>query len=189
MFRLGPSYGTAFPDQQFPTQAAAELARQAVPDLNATLPTPNPNVKAMADLAAQLKGAVLMGHSETGTLPLDAALTRPEGIKAVILVEPGGCQADTWSNEQIARFARVPILTLFGDHLDVPTGSPGFSWKDAYADCQKLTARVRAAGGKAEMLYLPERRIFGNSHVMMMDKNNLQIADPAVAVGSEKCGS
>jgi hypothetical protein len=36
---------------------------------------------------------------------------------------------------------------------------------------------VRAAGGKAEMLYLPEKRILGNSHVMMMDKNNLQIAD------------
>jgi len=177
MFRLGPSYGTAFPDQQFPTQAAAELARQAVPDLNATLPTPNPNVRAMADLAEQLKGAVLMGHSETGALPLDAALTRPEGIKAVILVEPGGCQADTWSNEQIARFARLPILALFGDHLDVPTGSPGFSWNDAYTDCQKFTTRVRAAGGKAEMLYLPEKRIFGNSHVMMMDKNNLQIAD------------
>jgi hypothetical protein len=71
----------------------------------------------------------------------------------------------------------LPILTLFADHLDVPTGSPGFLWKDAYTDCQKFTTRVRAAGGKAEMLYLPEKRIFGNSHVMMMDKNNLQVAD------------
>ena len=64
------------------------------------------------------------------------------------------------------KFWLLPILVLFADHLDVPTGSPGFSWKDAYTDSQKFITRVRAAGGKAEMLYLPDKRIFGNSHVI-----------------------
>ena len=88
-FRFGPSFGTPFPDEQFPVEAAGELSRQAVPDLNAVLPTPNPNIAAMADLAAQLDGAVLLGHSQTGLLPLDAMLADPTAAKGLVLVEPG----------------------------------------------------------------------------------------------------
>jgi pimeloyl-ACP methyl ester carboxylesterase len=102
IFRFGPKFGTAFPDQQFPFTAAGELSRQALPDFNATLPTPNPNFKAMANLAVQLGGAMLMGHSETGALPLDAALTDATGIKGLILVEPGGCRAKQFTDGQIA---------------------------------------------------------------------------------------
>ena len=37
--------------------------------------------------------------------------------------------------------------------------------------------RVTDAGGRAEMLAPPDRGIRGNSHMIMQDKNNLQIAD------------
>ena len=37
--------------------------------------------------------------------------------------------------------------------------------------------RIKNAGGQAEMLAPPERGIRGNSHMIMQDKNNLQIAD------------
>jgi hypothetical protein len=36
---------------------------------------------------------------------------------------------------------------------------------------------VKAAGGDAEMMYLPKMGIKGNSHMLMQDKNNLQLAD------------
>ena len=36
---------------------------------------------------------------------------------------------------------------------------------------------VRAAGGRADVVNLPQAGIKGNSHMMMMDKNNLQVAD------------
>jgi len=36
---------------------------------------------------------------------------------------------------------------------------------------------VKAAGGTAKFLLLPEAGHKGNSHMLMMDKNNLQIAD------------
>jgi hypothetical protein len=36
---------------------------------------------------------------------------------------------------------------------------------------------VKPAGGQAEMLNPPDRGIHGNSHMIMQDKNNLQIAD------------
>jgi len=36
---------------------------------------------------------------------------------------------------------------------------------------------VQAAGGSVDVVNLPERGIKGNSHMLMMDKNNAQIAD------------
>jgi hypothetical protein len=38
-------------------------------------------------------------------------------------------------------------------------------------------AAVRAAGGKVDVVNLPEVGSKGNSHMLMMDKNNGQIAD------------
>lgn len=178
MFRFGPVYGTPFPDQQFPTEAARAFSRQAIPDLNATLPTPNPNGAAMAELAAEIDGgAVLVGHSESGTVPLDAALVDATGIRGLILLEPGSCGAATWSDEQVATFAKLPILAVFGDHLEASTGTPSFSWQDALTDCQALVERVRAVGGNARVLHLPDEGVRGNSHMMMMDRNNIQVAD------------
>ncbi len=175
-FRFGPTFGTAFPDEQFPVEAVGELARQAIPDFNAVLPTPNPNIGAMANLAAQLHGAVLLGHSQTGSLPLDAALANPNAVKAAVLVEPGGCRATRWTDEDIATLATKPILVVFGDNLDAQTGTI-VNWRAQYNDCQAFIARVNAAGGAAEMLHTPDLGILGNSHMIMQDRNNLQIAD------------
>ena len=48
-----------------------ELAKQGVPDVSfGGIPTPNPTIKALSDLAGQLNGAVLMGHSQSGSFPL-----------------------------------------------------------------------------------------------------------------------
>ena len=77
-FRFGPAAGTAFPDEQFPVEAADEFAKQAIPDLNLGLPTPNPNIAAVANLVGQLDGAVLLGHSQSGMLPVDAAAGRSD---------------------------------------------------------------------------------------------------------------
>jgi len=177
VFRLGPRVGVPFTDGQFPIEAVEQLSRQAIPDFNATLPTPNPNHAVMADLAAQLGGAVLMGHSESGAVPLHAALTSTTGIAGLILVEPGSCRAMQFTDQQLATLAKIPILAVFGDHLDVPTGLFDFSWKNAYDDCKAFIARVNAAGGHAEMLHPPDQGIAGNSHMIMQDRNNLQIAD------------
>ncbi|NTJ11530.1 hypothetical protein [Rhizobium lusitanum] len=176
-FRFGPTVGTPYPDSQFPVAAVEQFSKQAVPDLAGTLPQPDPNVGAMAQLGADLNGAVLMGHSQTGNLPLQVALQRPEAAKGLILVEPGLCFSAQLTNENISTLAKIPILVVFGDHLDQTTGVPGFSWQNAYDDCKAFIARVKAGGGNAQMLYPPDLGIKGNSHMIMQDKNNLQIAD------------
>jgi pimeloyl-ACP methyl ester carboxylesterase len=176
-FRFGSKSGAPFPDTQFPVSAVNELAKQAVPDLNRGLPTPTPTIKALADLAAQLKGAVLMGHSQSGSFPLAAALLNPAATKALVLVEPGSCPA-TYTAEQINALATVPLLVVFGDHRTNPTGIPTLpTWQERYVACESLIGRITAAGGQAHMLDPTTRGIRGNSHMIMQDKNSLQIAD------------
>jgi len=40
-----------------------------------------------------------------------------------------------------------------------------------------LIAQINAAGGNAQMIWPPNLGIFGNTHMFMLDKNNLQLAD------------
>jgi hypothetical protein len=176
-FRFGSKPGAPYPDSQFPVAAVDELSKQGVPDVSRLLAAPNPTFRALSDLATQLKGAVVMGHSQSGPFPLEAALLNPAATKALVLVEPGRCP-DTYTNEQIKVLATVPILVVFGDHRDTPTGiSIRPSWQLSFESCQALIGRVTAAGGDAQMLNPPDRGIRGNSHMIMQDRNNLQIAD------------
>ena len=88
VFRFGPKFGEVFPDEQFPMQAADEFYKQMIPDLNSTLgPAPTATWKQMAALGVKLNGAVLMGHSESGFFPEQAALIDPKGIRGNISIE------------------------------------------------------------------------------------------------------
>lgn len=173
VFRFGPSYPKPFDDEQFPVEAAAELYKQMIPDLNALLPNPNPTWTNMAALGKQLKGAVLMGHSESGFFPQQAALIDPSGIRAMISIEQ---PCPELTQAQVTALARIPTLVMFGDHLgDVPPGI--VNWKTTYDGCNAYVEKVKAAGGDITMMYLPAMGIKGNSHMLMQDKNNLQLAD------------
>ena len=66
---------------------------------------------------------------------------------------------------------------MFGDHLgDIP-GRFGTIWTTNFDTCNKFVQQVTDAGGDAKMMYLPKMGIKGNSHMLMQDKNNLQLAD------------
>src|SRR5215510_5804009 len=123
VFRFGPSYPQTFPDGQFPIEAVDELYKQMIPDLNALLPTPNPTWTNMAALAVRLKGAVLMGHSESGFFPEQAALIDPTGVRGIISIEMPctvnafGAPPEEMSAAQIDKLAKIPTLIMFGDHL------------------------------------------------------------------------
>jgi hypothetical protein len=174
VFRFGPTFGTAFPDGQFPIQAVDELYKQMIPDLNALLPNPNPTWTNMAALAKKLNGAILMGHSESGFFPEQAALIDPSGVKGIISIEMP-CVTD-FAKDKLDVLAKIPTLVMFGDHLgDIKGGIA--NWMNSYEGCEKFVQQVNAAGGDAEMMYLPKLGVKGNSHMLMQDKNNLQLAD------------
>ena len=66
----------------------------------------------------------------------------------------------------------MPIVVLWGDYIDQsPLWSPRLKGCKAFADA------VSRAGGRIQNVVLPEVGIRGNSHMLMQDRNNLQIAD------------
>ena len=70
---------------------------------------------------------------------------------------------------------------MFGDHLsDVQGGGPA-NWSASFEGCQNFVQQLKDAGGDAEMMYLPKLGIKGNSHMLMQDRNSLDLADLLLA--------
>jgi pimeloyl-ACP methyl ester carboxylesterase len=157
------------------------------PGLNATLsgaPAPNDpagfyNTPAqMAELANELGGAILVGHSESSAFPTRAALQAgSHGVKGIIQLETG-CFGNLTAAE-IATLAKIPIYIQYADFAPVPQPA---------APCPTEISQITAAGGDIEFAWIPALTpnslykgspgpIFGNDHMIMLDNNNLQIAD------------
>jgi pimeloyl-ACP methyl ester carboxylesterase len=168
IFRFGRQYPDVFPGMQFPLGAQAEFWKQMVPDWLASLPTPNPTVPDLSDLAQRLDGAVLVSHSQSGIYPFQTAALSRKGIAGIVAVEPGACPAAT---EPMTPYAGLPILVLWGDNVDQ---SP--RWAPRLAACRDFVAAANAAGGKVEMVMLPDVGFHGNSHMLMQDANSLDVA-------------
>ena len=181
IFRFGPEYPKAFPGVQFPLEAQAELWKQMVPDWRDSLPTPNPTVPALSELAQKLGGTVLVSHSQSGIYPFQTAVLGTKGIAGIIAIEPGACPAAT---DDMKPFKGLPILVLFGDYVDKST-----RWAPKLKLCREFVQAANAAGGKAELTVLPDIGIHGNSHMLMQDKNNLTIADWLVGWINHHVGS
>ena len=71
-------------------------------------------------------------------------------------------------------FRKVPTAIVFGDFTE---GSNGPNNDERRKLCNDSVAAINGAGGTAKFMYLPALGIKGNGHMMMMEKNNLQIAD------------
>jgi pimeloyl-ACP methyl ester carboxylesterase len=111
---------------------------------------------------------VLLTHSQGGFFGFRAAEARPDLIKGIVAVEP----ASAGPSDQAAKLKSVPVLQVFGDYIEQDPRWVAYSKIDlAYLDA------VKAAGGSADLIELPKIGIKGNSHMMMMDRNNREIAD------------
>jgi len=124
----------------------------------------------------KLHGAILVGHSESGFFPEQAALIDPAGIRGVVTIETG---CPTLTPAQLATLAKIPTLVIFGDHLAEVTRP--LNWMDAFQSCNSFVRQLKQAGGDAQMMHLPDLGIKGNSHMLMQDKNSNQIADLLIA--------
>jgi pimeloyl-ACP methyl ester carboxylesterase len=172
-FLFGPAYGTAWPDEQFPVQALDQYTAQLVPNGESTLEGTDGNtIDALAALVDKIGPAVLLVHSQSGSYGMEMVRRRPALVRALVNVE-GNCVPLGAADPQGA-FAKVPVLSLWGDHS---VGAAGFNGDTRRNGCIQTVATIKAANGPAQFLLLPDIGIKGNSHMMMMDKNNLQIAD------------
>ena len=98
--------------------------------------------------------------------------SRAAKMRAFVNVE-GNC-APVTADEVAKTFSKVPLLSVWGDNSQ---GAPGPNGDARRNGCAGTVDAIKAAGGAARFLLLPEAGHKGNSHMLMMDKNNLQIAD------------
>ncbi len=176
-FRFGPTPFTPHGTTQFPIKAQDEYFAQIVPNTETSYPEGGQNtVAALVALLEQIGPAVVLVHSQSGAYGIDVAIVRPELVKAVVSVEPAHCVVSDTNAQEV--FTHVPLLTIFGDFFGA---SKRAEWPVRMAECVKTVTRIKAAGGTAENIYLPDSGIRGNSHMLMMDVNNLQIADIMLA--------
>jgi pimeloyl-ACP methyl ester carboxylesterase len=174
LFRFGPTHGTAFPGTQFPTDSFAAFGSQGVPFGEATLEggAAATAPKALAALLDKIGPAVVVVHSLAGPFADALVELRPRLVKAVVNIE--GAQVPVPTEAQIAAYRGIPVLELFGDRLDAPV----FTGRPRYEARGTVTERInKQQGGRASLVRLPDVGMQGNSHMLMQDRNNLQVAD------------
>jgi pimeloyl-ACP methyl ester carboxylesterase len=176
-FRIGPREGVPFADTQFPVEAIDAFYKMWIPDLNGTLAPDNPSYADLAELSQKVGGAILMGHSQAFMFPERAALINPNAVKGIISLESGYACAARFKPAELAALARIPILIVFADHLTDAAEPTRSVMTTSIAKCREIAAAIQKEGGDVTFLSLPEAGIHGNTHMFMLDKNNLQIAD------------
>lgn len=172
-FRIGAGAGSYDPDpskrkllpgNQFPNDGYENFVKQNVPRWTTT------DDAILAAYLAEIDKVcpcVILFHSQAGTFGFKAAQARPDKVKALVAVEPAGvgdiAKADVLKN--------IPTLMIYGDFIEQDS-----RWPTIRATGVKFADAIKAAGGSAEVVDLPKAGIKGNSHMLMMDKNNAEIA-------------
>jgi hypothetical protein len=170
-FRIGPTAFAPYPTTRFPVEARDQYFAQLVPNTETSYGEGGRiTVGALAALLDRIGPAVVIVHSQSGGYGLGVAIERPMLVKAVVSVEPRVCAVP---DADLQVFTRVPLLTMFGDFFGTDVGD----WPGRMAECVTTVDKVKAAKGVAENIHLPSRGIPGNSHMLMMDINNQQLAD------------
>ncbi len=88
-------------------------------------------------------------------------------MKALIAVEPAGIG----DPKQAAVLKNIPTLVVYGDNIALDS-----RWPQIRRNGVEFVGEISKAGGKVEILDLPNAGMRGNSHMLMMDRNNLEVA-------------
>jgi pimeloyl-ACP methyl ester carboxylesterase len=164
-FSTDPAKRKLLPGNQFPIEAYDQFLKQIVPRW---LSTDKVIIDAYVALIDKVCPCVILAHSQGGHFAFRAAEQRPDKVKAMVSVEPaiGGGASDPKAVKD------MPLLLVYGDYIDQDP-----RWVAYRKAALAYVDGMRAAGGKADVVSLPERGIKGNSHMLMMDKNNRAVLD------------
>ena len=168
--RIGPpSTGPrlAYPGSQFPHEAFDAFAKQGVPRFAGQDAL---ELAAYDAALAAIGPCIVVAQSSGAYFATRLAQRRPGHVRAIVAVEM------TAFPDPDDALIDVPHLLLWGDNWrDQP------SWRRTRASLDAYAATLRARGGRVEVLDLPDRGIHGNSHQMMVDRNNEDIFKLAAA--------
>jgi pimeloyl-ACP methyl ester carboxylesterase len=183
-----PGPPTYFPHSQAPRDTAFlnQVLRARYPDNENFEDTDSLEASDVGALLDKIGPATLMTHSGSGRYGWLTALGSPK-VKGIVSFEPvtfvfpsgelpppvdGGQPQLEVPAADFQKLTQIPIQVIFGDFLDqLPL------WTASFANAKAFVAALNRHGGHAELLYLPDLGIHGNSHIMMLERNNVQIAN------------
>lgn len=195
-FRLG-LWPRFFPNVAFPKDNASleQFFRQITPNtgpFDSTLIADS--INAIFD---KIGSGILVTHSQGG-IPGWEAVLKSDKIAAVVSFEPG-CLFTFPEGEvpepvvssyntttllsvpksEFMKFTKIPIVIYFGDNIPVsPSDIPAADYWRATMNTARLWAdTVNKYGGDVTVVHLPEKGIYGNTHFMFTDLNNMEVAD------------
>ena len=172
-FRIGAGAGSynkdpakmkMMPGSQFPAEGYDNFTKQGVPRWTTT---DDAIIRAYTELVDKVCPCIVLAHSQGGPFAFKVAQARPDKVKALALVEPAGF--GDMATAGVLKNTR--ILTVFGDYIEQDS-----RWPTIKGNVLRFLGEVTKAGGKPEVIDLPKIGIKGNSHMLMMDRNNLEIA-------------
>lgn len=195
IFRLGvwPDF---YPNVSFSREPEAlnQFFRQMVPNTGPY--DVQVNVNAVSSLFAKTGPAILVTHSQSGALGWRTAAKTPN-VRAIVSFEPGGdfifpegeAPTVSFGNQnftpptvalsEFQQLTKIPIVIYYGDNIpDQPSTNPGQEqWRVFLQVARLWRDAVNRHGGDVTVVHLPEIGIRGNTHFLMSDLNNVQIAD------------
>jgi hypothetical protein len=187
IFRLGV-WPKLFPGVQFSQEPEAldQFFRQMVPN---TGPFDMAvNVAAVSALFDRIGPGILLTHSQAGGPGWRTAMENPN-VRAIVSFEPGSNfpfpEGEVPAGgvgvplAEFMRLTKIPIVLYYGDNIpEEPVKEPGKDlWRRFIGTARLWRDAVNRRGGDVTLVHLPDRGIRGNTHFMMSDLNNVQIAD------------
>ena len=195
VFRLGV-WPTLYSGAQFSRDSSAlnQFFRQSVPNTGPY--DVAVNVSAVAALFERIGPAILVTHSQSGTLGWRTVINS-RNVRAVVSFEPGGdflfpegeapsmpfgsrtFTPPTVPLPDFERLTKVPIVVYYGDNIpEQPSTNPGQEqWRVFREVARRWRDAVNRHGGDVTLVELPSIGIRGNTHFPMSDLNNIQIAN------------
>jgi pimeloyl-ACP methyl ester carboxylesterase len=134
---------------------------------------PPQETAALEALLNRVGPAVLLVHSAGGSSGFTVAQAAPDLVERIVAVEPVGAPADPQTVAEMGGDA--PFMGVYGDYVD-ERGQTGR--KEATQTTAELAGETSPA---STLLSLPDEGISGNTHLMMQDDNNGEIADRIIS--------
>lgn len=141
-------------------------------------------VQAMTAVFEKTGDGVLITHSAGGGPGWGTAMASSH-VKGVIALEPGTfpfpAKGTAVSMDDFMKLTRIPIIVYFGDNIpkgDTPVANwSEDNWRVRWNLAKKWEAVMNKYGGHVQVVSLPDIGIKGNTHFMMADLNNEDVAN------------
>ncbi|MFD1261656.1 alpha/beta hydrolase [Entomomonas asaccharolytica] len=204
-FRMG-EYPKFFNGVAFPQDAISldQFFRQMTPNTGAfDVDIISDSLKA---LFKRIGNGVLITHSQGGIAGWFAGIKATKNVKAIVAIEPGNfpfpegevpatiesafgdIMPAKVSQADFAKLTKMPIIIYFGDNIaDTPSTIQGEDqWRIRLALANQWADIINNHGGDVRVVHLPKVGIKGNTHFMMQDLNNSEVADHLASWLQEK---